>query len=44
MIVGGGITDKSEIIDLKKAGARFVVLGTILEQNPSTEFISKILP
>jgi len=44
MIVGGGITDKSEIIDLKKAGARFVVLGTILEQNPDTEFISKILP
>ena len=44
IIVGGGITNKTEVLNFKKAGARFVVLGTILEQNPAPEFISNILP
>ncbi len=44
IIVGGGITNKIEVLNFKKAGARFVVLGTILEQNPAPEFISNILP
>tara|TARA_Y100001970_G_scaffold88711_1_gene112000 strand:+ start:13963 stop:14682 length:720 start_codon:yes stop_codon:yes gene_type:complete len=44
MIVGGGVTAKNSILDLKKAGARFVVLGTILEKNPNSEFISNLLP
>ena len=43
MIVGGGVTTKNSILDLKKAGARFVVLGTVLEQNPNSEFISNLL-
>ena len=44
IIVGGGIKNKKDIESLKKAGARYVVLGTILEQNPKSEFISSILP
>ena len=43
MIVGGGVTTKNSILDLKKAGARFVVLGTVLEQNPNSEFVSNLL-
>lgn len=43
MIVGGGVTTKNNILDLKKAGAQFVVLGTVLEQNPNSEFISNLL-
>ena len=43
MIVGGGVTTINSILDIKKAGSRFVVLGTILEQNPNSEFISNLL-
>tara|TARA_B110000014_G_C20098414_1_gene576124 strand:- start:705 stop:1430 length:726 start_codon:yes stop_codon:yes gene_type:complete len=43
MIVGGGIQNKDDIINIKKAGARFIVLGTILEENPDSVFISKLL-
>ena len=44
IIVGGGIRSKEDIVRLKKAGARFVVISTILEENPTPEFISTILP
>ena len=44
IIVGGGIRDKTDIVRLKKAGAKFVVISTILEENPTPEFISTILP
>lgn len=44
IIVGGGITKKDEIIDLQSAGADFVVISTILEQNPNFDFINAILP
>ena len=44
IIVGGGITKKDEIIDLQSAGADFVVISTILEQNPNFDFINSILP
>ena len=43
MIIGGGIQNKDDIINIKKAGARFVVLGTILEENLDSVFISKLL-
>jgi|TARA_B110000495_G_scaffold39522_1_gene31897 phosphoglycerol geranylgeranyltransferase len=32
IIVGGGITNKNQIQNLKKAGASFVVIGTLLEK------------
>ena len=44
IIVGGGIRNKEDIVRLKKAGAKFVVISTILEENPTPEFISTILP
>ena len=44
IIVGGGIRNKEDIIRIKKAGAKFVVISTILEENPTSEFISTILP
>jgi len=44
IIVGGGITKKEEIINLKNAGANFVVISTILEKNPNFEFINALLP
>ena len=44
IIVGGGITQRQEIVDLKNAGANFVVLSTILEKNPNSEFINELLP
>ena len=44
IIVGGGIRSKEDIVRLKKAGAKFVVISTILEENPTPEFISTILP
>tara|TARA_B100000614_G_C14551819_1_gene494238 strand:- start:53 stop:775 length:723 start_codon:yes stop_codon:yes gene_type:complete len=43
IIVGGGIKTNEEIIDFKKAGAKFVVLGTILEKNPNLNFISSLI-
>lgn len=43
IIVGGGIKTNAEIIDFKKAGARFIVLGTILEKNPNIDFISSLI-
>ena len=42
IIVGGGITKKDEIIDLQSAGEDFVVISTILEQNPNFDFINSI--
>jgi len=33
IIVGGGITNKNEIQNLRKAGASFVVIGSLLEKN-----------
>ena len=43
IIVGGGVQDKKDIESIKDAGARFVVIGTLLEKNPNTEFISTLL-
>lgn len=43
IIVGGGIKFKEDIILLKDAGAKYVVLSTILEQNPNIKDIKNIL-
>ena len=43
IIVGGGVKNKKDIESIKDAGARFVVIGTLLEKNPNTEFISTLL-
>ena len=44
IIVGGGIKFKEEIIMLKEAGAKYVVLSTLLEQNPNVKYIKNIIP
>ena len=43
IIVGGGIRNYSQIEKIKSSGANFVVISTILEQNPNSSFISKLL-
>ena len=43
IIVGGGIKSKEDILSIKNSGANFVVLGTLLEQKPNSEFISTLL-
>ena len=43
IIAGGGIKTKEEIQAIKNSGAKFVVLGTLLEQNPDFKFISTLL-
>jgi len=43
IIVGGGIRYNNEIRQIKKAGARFVVVSTILEENPESSYIEKLL-
>ena len=43
IIVGGGIQNKEDVGRIKKSGARFVVIGTLLEQNPDSKFISTLL-
>ena len=43
IIVGGGGQNKKDIKSIKDAGAHFVVIGTLLEKNPNTEFISTLL-
>ena len=43
IIVGGGIKTRQEILDIKKAGARFVVIGTHLEKNPNSNDISNLI-
>ena len=43
IIVGGGITKKSQIDSIKSSGAAFVVISTILEENPDSKFISQLL-
>ena len=43
IIVGGGIKTKEEMQAIKNSGAKFVVLGTLLEQNPDSKFISTLL-
>lgn len=43
IIVGGGITKASQIQEIKYAGANFIVIGTALEKNPNSNFISKLL-
>ena len=44
IIVGGGIKHKDQLIELKEAGAKYVVLSTVLEQNPNVNDIASILP
>ena len=43
IIVGGGIKKASQIQEIKSAGANFIVIGTALEKNPNSNFISKLL-
>ena len=43
IIAGGGIKTKEEIQAIKNSGAKFVVLGTLLEKNPDSKFISTLL-
>jgi len=43
IIVGGGIKEYSQINKIKSSGANFVVISTILEDNPNSVFISKLL-
>ena len=43
IIVGGGIKSSSQIDKIKSSGANFVVISTIIEQNPNSAFISKLL-
>ena len=42
IIVGGGIKTKSAVNKYKNAGAKFVVLGSILEKEPNPSFVSSI--
>ncbi len=42
IIVGGGVKTKQTINEYKEAGAKFVVLGSILEKEPNSLFISAI--
>lgn len=42
IIVGGGIKTKKDVSEYKNAGAKFVVLGSILEKEPNSLFISSI--
>ncbi len=42
VIVGGGIQTREDIESIKNAGARFVVIGTLLETNPNPKFISAL--
>ena len=44
IIVGGGGKHKDQLIELKEAGAKYVVLSTVLEQNPNVNDIASILP
>ena len=43
IIVGGGIKSSSQIDKIKSSGAKFVVVSTVLEQNPNSAFISELL-
>ena len=43
IIIGGGIKTKKDIVNIKSAGASFIVLGTVLEKNPNSEFIANLL-
>ena len=43
IIVGGGIKTHKQVKNIKNAGARFIVIGTLLEQNPDSKFISSLL-
>ena len=43
IIVGGGIKKHSQIDEIKSSGANFVVISTILEKNPNSIFITKLL-
>ena len=43
IIVGGGIKTRKEIQDIKEAGARFIVIGNLLEENPDSNFFSSLL-
>ena len=43
IIIGGGIKTKKDILNIKSAGASFIVLGTVLEKNPDSEFIANLL-
>ena len=43
IIVGGGIQTKEDIKRIKNSGATFVVIGTLLEKNPDSKFISTLL-
>ena len=41
IIVGGGIKSYSQIDKIKSSGANFIVISTILEENPNSTFISE---
>lgn len=43
IIVGGGIKTKYHVKQIKNSGANFIVIGTLLEENPDSEFISTLL-
>ena len=43
IIVGGGIKSSSQIDKIKSSGANFIVISTILEENPDSAFISELL-
>ena len=43
LIVGGGIRTNQEVNNIRKAGAKFIVFSTILENNPDSKFISNLL-
>ena len=43
VIVGGGIKSYSQIDKIKSSGANFIVISTILEENPDSAFISELL-
>ena len=43
IIVGGGIKSSSQINKIKSSGANFIVISTILEENPDSAFISELL-
>ena len=43
IIIGGGITKKSQIDSIRSSGAAFVVISTFLEENPDSKLISQLL-
>jgi len=42
VIVGGGVRSADSAAELVSAGAAYVVIGTILEENPTADFLKKL--